>query len=336
MSDDINSRVRRWKRPLRPDWVQRINEEGRHLDLKSVVPLDEGSLIGCAKANTGLSDFGVDDWYEPFKVFIRALDEESDLTLMGRLMTRSDVLMNLEARLRIEETYKRHPEIDEEEIQSPIWIIGSGRCGSSAMQNLLSHDPDNGTPKHWEAMFPCPPPLATTYLTDPRIAIADKRTDMWNRVTPEIMSMHEFRGYMPTELIHIEAMSFQSRGFLDLYGFVPTYDAYMAKRSSVPALSYAKRALKLLQWKNPRKRWLMETLADQITGRNALPAGNISGIPRCSAYLDASRSDTHSLFLCGFHRDLILDPQRQTLERGSHRAPHKSIRFSWLVQQGNR
>jgi hypothetical protein len=259
MSFDYNYRMKQWTPPARPEWVQRINEEGRYLDLKSVVPLDEDSLMGRAKANTGLSDFGSDDWYEPFKVLIKSFDDEADLSLMGRLMTRSDLLMHLEGRLRIEDLYKRHPEIDDQPITAPILIIGSGRCGSSAMQNLLACDPENGTPMHWEALLPAPPPEAASYRSDPRIAIADGRMTQWNRVTPEIMAMHEFGGDMPTELIQIETMSFQSVSWLFLYGFVPSYLGYMAQRSSVPALRYAKRVLKLLQWKNPRQRWILKS-----------------------------------------------------------------------------
>jgi hypothetical protein len=256
MSNDVNYRVKQWQPPARPEWVQRINAEGRYLDLKGVVPLDEQSLLCRAKANTGLSDFGEDDWYEPFKVYVKGIDEEADLTLMGRIMTRSDLLMHLEARLRITDTYNRHPEIDAQELSSPMLIIGSGRSGTSMLQNLLSFDPDNGTPKHWETLLPCPPPEAATYHTDPRIAIADKRMTQWERVTPQIASMHEWGGDMPTEIVQLETMSFQSTGWLDLYGFSPTYGAYMAQRSMVPALSYVRRILKLLQWKNPRKRWL--------------------------------------------------------------------------------
>ncbi|MFA5524671.1 MAG: sulfotransferase [Tissierellales bacterium] len=251
--------MKEWTPPKRPEWVRRINEEGTYLDLKGVVPLDENSLIERAKLNTGLSDFGHDDWYEPFQVFIKSLEEEAELSLMGRIMTRSDILMHLEARLKVEDTYKRHPEIDDEEIHNPIFILGSGRSGTSAIQNLLSLDPDNATPKHWEALFPAPPPEAATYHTDPRIEIADKRMTQWNRVTPEIESMHEFNGSMPTELIQIETLSFQSVAWLALYGYCPSYVAYMQERSALPAFSYAKRVLKLLQWKNPRKRWLIKS-----------------------------------------------------------------------------
>src|SRR5262245_20079498 len=127
MSADSNYRIQQWKQPPRPEWVQRVNQEGSYLDLKSVVPLDEESLLATAKANTGLSDFGVEDWYEAFQRFIKSLDEEAELNLMGRLLTRSDILMYLEARLRVEEEYKRHPEIEDVELAPQILIVGSGR-----------------------------------------------------------------------------------------------------------------------------------------------------------------------------------------------------------------
>jgi Sulfotransferase family len=260
MNSDANYRVKQWIPPARPEWVRRINEEGDCLDLKGVIPLDENSLIGRAKANTGLSDFGDDDWYEPFKILIKGLDEEGALTLMGRIMTRSDLLMNLEARLRIEDTYQKHPEIEDLELASPMLIIGAGRCGSSAMLNVLSHDPDNGTINDWNALFPCPPPETATYQTDPRIAVADRIATQWNRVTPELASMHEFGGNIPVELVKLETMSFQSTAWLDMYGYSQSYNEYMALQPDhMPALLYAKRVLKLLQWKNPRKRWLLKS-----------------------------------------------------------------------------
>jgi hypothetical protein len=259
VSKESNYRVQQWKPPARPEWVRRVNEEGQCLDLKSVVPLDENSLLSHAKANTGLSDFGVDDWVEPFQVFVKSLDKEANLHLMGRLMTRSDILMHLEARLRIEDTYKKHPEIDDVQLSPTVLIVGSGRSGTSAIQNFLALDPDNRTTKTWEVFFPCPPPEAATYESDPRIALADGRMDMWNRVTPEIAAVHEFRGHMPTELIQLECVAFQNSGWLDLYGLCPTYDQYVAPRGFVNSFKYAKRVLKLLQWKSPRKRWILKS-----------------------------------------------------------------------------
>ena len=146
-----------WQPPPRPEWVARVNEEGSWMDIRNVVPLDADSLLTTAQANTGLSDFGADGWQEPFKIVAKALDDEAELNLMGRLMCRSDMLIFLEGRLQIEDTYKRHPEIENERIEEPVFIVGQGRSGTSALLNLLAQDIDNGIARTWEAMFPCPP-----------------------------------------------------------------------------------------------------------------------------------------------------------------------------------
>src|SRR5262245_18819361 len=127
-----------WTPPERPEWVQRINDEGAHMDIEAVVPLDEESLLASAMRNTGLKDFGAEDWREPFGVFIEALKEEAALNLLGRIRTRQDFLQFLEARLQIEQTYKEHPEIDDEEIRQPIIIIGQGRSGTTLLHKLLA------------------------------------------------------------------------------------------------------------------------------------------------------------------------------------------------------
>lgn len=247
-----------WAPPPRPEWVQRINEEGYCMDISSVVPLDEESLLKSAVRATGLSDFGEDDWREPFQVFIKALEEEADLNLMGRIRTRSEILHFLEARLQIAEAYKRHPEIENEEIVQPIFIVGQGRSGTSFLQNVLAEDPDNGAPRHWESMFPCPPPEKATYFSDPRIEKAHKLIDQWNRVTPTMPSMHEFAGHIPFECTAILAIAFMAPTWLDCLGQVPSFDAYYWKQDTVPSLRYHKRVLKLLQWKNPRKHWILK------------------------------------------------------------------------------
>jgi Sulfotransferase family len=258
--DDFAAREKQFVPKPRPEWVRRLNEEGECMDIKSVVPLDENSLIRAAKANTGLRDFGDDEWVEPFQVLIKAFDEESRLHLMGRIMTRMDMLMFLEARLRIAETYKRHPEIDDQQITKPMMIIGQGRSGTSALQNMLSKDPQNETITNWEVFFPCPPPEKATFHSDPRIAKTEHVFGLFRRVIPEIDSMHEFTAEAPTENIHLHCLSFRCVPWINSFGGqVPSYNAYMAKQSMVPAYQYEKRVLKLLQWKNPRKWWLLKS-----------------------------------------------------------------------------
>jgi hypothetical protein len=241
--------------------MKRINEEGDCMDIRGVVPLDSKSMIDAAIRSTGFSDLGVDDWREPFEVLCQAFDEDADLTLMGRIKARSDLLLLLKNRLQIEATYKQHPEIDDEEIVRPLMIIGQGRSGTSFLHNLLSASPENGNVMTWEAMFSCPPPETKTYTTDPRIEKAHKLATYWNRAAPELISMHEYSGYIPQEDVPLIAHSFRNVGWFMVIGEVLRYYGYMAKADLEPGYRYHKRILKLLQWKNPRRQWVLKNSA---------------------------------------------------------------------------
>lgn len=257
---EIVDRKKLWVPPERPEWVQRINEEGYCMNIRGIVPLDVDSLMKSAIESTGLSNFGVDNWYEPFKVLVEAYDKEAALNFMGRIRTRSEIITLLEARLQIEDTYKRHPEIEDEQIVQPFIIVGQGRSGTSFLLNMLAANPENGAIKAWEAIFPCPPPETATYLTDPRIPLGHKRIDQWNRVMPNIRAIHEYAGEIPIECAQFIAISFNSPMWFAMFGQVPTYDAFAAKLDPVATLQYYRRMLKLLQWKNPRKHWAVKSI----------------------------------------------------------------------------
>src|SRR5262249_31129029 len=143
-------------------------------------------------------------------------------------------------------------------IRQPIIIVGQGRSGTTLLQNLLNAHPDNGAPLHWEMVFPCPPPDAATYETDQRIEQAHALIDQWNRVTPEFQSMHEFAGGIPMEDCVSMAMNFMSITWMDCFGQVPSYDAYVMRQDIRPTLRWLERVLKLLQWKNPRQHWVLK------------------------------------------------------------------------------
>src|SRR5215510_6375021 len=145
----------------------------RGLGIKAV-SLGEGSLLEAARRETGLEDFGGDEFREPLKLVLEGLETEARLTLLGRLVARRDLLGLLTNRLRLTEDRRRHPGIAEQRITRPFFIIGLPRTGSTILHHLISQDPGSRAPLAWEVMTPSPPPEAR-YDPDPRIADADRK-----------------------------------------------------------------------------------------------------------------------------------------------------------------
>ena len=256
MSDPPDRR-QHWTPHPRPEWVARVNEEGRILGARSLVPLDAASLLAQAVANTGLDDFGDDGWREPFELLLDAIEREADLNLVGRLFTRSDLLIHLEGRLRVTDWYARHPELEAERVDAPVVITGLGRSGTTILQEVLAEDPQFRVVRMWEAKYPCPPPEPETYWTDPRIERAELVTTLQDRITPEWCRMHKVGGHLPVECIEFMYSSFLSEAFSASFQ-VPSYSAYLARADLRPAYAWHRRILRLLQSRHRARHWLLK------------------------------------------------------------------------------
>ncbi len=244
----------------RPEWLVAVNREGETMDLATVVPLDPDELIATATRAEGLDDFGSDTWREPFEVLVESLDREARLSLFGRVGTRDMLLNSLRSRLRVEAEYARHPEIEAEEIREPVIIVGLPRSGTSILFETLMQDSSLVPLLAWEVEAPCPPPEAATYRSDPRIVLAHERITRRARLAPRMQAMHELGAEIPAECGTAHTYySFVSESVLGRYN-LPSYLHYLEKRGDLRgAYAYHRRLLKLLQWKNPRRHWLLKS-----------------------------------------------------------------------------
>lgn len=242
----------------RPAWMKTLNELGEGLDMAGIVPLTPESLMQQAVANTGLSDFGADNWFEPFTILMRSIDSEAHLHLAGRILTRGEFLQYLEARLRIVDWYHRHPEVDLEEIHQPVFITGYGRSGTTILFEVLSQDPQFRVAQKWEAAFPVPPPEAASYGTDLRIAQAEQLIRLMRAISPEHDAMHKSGADLPVESIELEYPSFVSEIF-PIIMQVPSYAAYLRDRDLTPTFEWQRKVLKLLQSRYRAEHWLMKS-----------------------------------------------------------------------------
>jgi hypothetical protein len=223
--------------------------------------LEAGRLIDAARERTGLRSFG-DEWFlEPLGWLLESIDAESRLTETGAAFVPEMLIAHLVNRLELHDWYRRHPEIDDEEIVAPVFGLGMPRTGSTALGHMMGLDPDTRVLRGWESDRHCPPPEAATQDSDPRIAVSQRAEDQLSRLVPELNHMLPRGVTKATECAYPLAESFASGPTFDLFLHVP---GFLAKTLSpafdmVPAYRHHKQVLKLLQWRCPPKRWYLRT-----------------------------------------------------------------------------
>jgi hypothetical protein len=171
-------------------------------------------LLDEARDQTGLDGFGDDSFREGLDVLTRSLETEADLNDLGAMVLRGRIVQHLGQRLQVEDWYRRHPEIEDEEIVAPLIGLGLPRTGSTALSFLLAQDPAARFLRMWESGQPCPPP-STVEGPDPRIEAARAMTAGSQTHTPS-----DPEG--PMECLELMALDFRSHIFL-AFAHVPSY-----------------------------------------------------------------------------------------------------------------
>jgi hypothetical protein len=221
------------------------------------VALDERSILDEACRQTGLDDFGGDEFRVPLGRLLRAYETEARLTLLGRIAARSDTVALLANRLRLVEDRQRHPGIAEQRVPRPLFIVGLPRTGSTLLHHLLAQDPASRVAQAWEVMMPSPPPERQRYDTDSRIARAHRQLRWLDRLAPDFKTIHPLGAQLPLECLAITSYSFLSQRFHTMYR-VPTYQAWLLEQDARPAYHLHRRFLQHLQWRTPAERWVLK------------------------------------------------------------------------------
>jgi hypothetical protein len=237
----------------RPDWVRRLNYMGDSvLGAHHLVSLDPEPLIEQARRATGLDDFGDfdGDWRGRLERLVEEIERTARLHLVGRLMTRQEILRGLVSRLLLTARHRANPAIARESIGAPLVIAGPARSGTTILHELLSLDPDGRAPRGYEALLPVPP---ASLDAETHRRLAECEQEFWSDVQPEFAAIHELAAHLPMECIAIRQPSFG--GFhwsmiADIPGFVPDFPAAMA---------YHRAVLQSLQHGAPRQTWVLKT-----------------------------------------------------------------------------
>ena len=247
-------------KPFRPFPIRAMNALGRGLARMGITPisLEEDSLFKAARKDAGLSDFGPDTFRPGLAALLESIESQAKLTLFGRYFTRRQIIELLSHRLQLVDWRRRRPEITEEVIRRPLFIVGLPRTGTTLLYGLLAEDPGNRAPLSWEIDQPSPPAETETYLTDPRIASTQARFDQVDRLAPGFQAIHPVGALMPQECIVSTASEFMSIRFQMCFG-IESYDEWLLDQDMRPTYEHHRRFLQHLQSRHRAERWILKS-----------------------------------------------------------------------------
>ena len=216
-------------------------------------------LVTTARQQTGLDDFGGDTWRAGLEVLVHSALTESTFNELGEQSFYGSIVRALATRLQVEDWYRRHPEIDDQDVRVELLGVGFPRTGSTALSHMLAEDTAFRNLLIWEETDPCPPPGYSPDADEARRSSARTTVVMGHEyVAPRLRSMLPQSATGPMEDHDIMALEFTAQIFL-VAARIPTYAEWFAACDMESTYRYERRVLKLLQWKTPQKVWRLKS-----------------------------------------------------------------------------
>src|SRR5690606_1285685 len=161
-------------------------------------------------------------------------------------------------RLRVARDWAQHPEILDEKITQPFFVIGNARTGTTFTQMLLAWDEGHRTPNYCDARNPSPLPGLDSTADAQALAQQDAFVRFMLDKSPSMLQAHPYLdqgGRAEAEDEFVYSLDFDFVYPLHLLN-VASLPQTLTPRDPVAALRFHKNMLKQLQWKTPTRRWV--------------------------------------------------------------------------------
>jgi hypothetical protein len=233
-------------------------------------PLSTDQLIALARRRAGLTEFGETAFLDPLQQLLRACYEDGNLSLVGRIATRWDVVRFLSNLLRLFDEEQRAPAILARPVDRPIFISGLPRSGTTFLHSLLAEDPANLVPRVWQLIHPYPP-RNSEYGLDRRALRVARQLRLFGLLAPDFRRMHPIDARSPQECSEITAHVFASLRFDTTYR-IPSYRHWLDETGHLEAYRFHKRFLQHLQHQTADGgRWVLKC-PDHVFALDAIRA----------------------------------------------------------------
>lgn len=223
------------------------------------IPLGPDALMALAREQTGI-DIVDQAAVEPLTILHRSLSDGGMLHEQGAMAQQEKLLRLLRNRLRMQRDFAAHPEIAEQCIERPLFVIGFARSGTTKTQKCLAATGDFNFLPFWKAYNPALFSGDRGESTQTRIDEADAYCAYFDRMSPLTRTGHSFETHEPEEETTMTEHCLVAPSFIG-FSEAPEYFDWLMTQPPTILFEYLRDALKYLQWQGlaePGRKWLLK------------------------------------------------------------------------------
>jgi hypothetical protein len=218
--------------------------------------LDAASIIEEAEAKAGIadSDIGVRG---NLQRLLASMRDSFPLSDKGEGMVRAMLLMDAVNRLESLKWVRDYPDIADEPIEAPVFLMGLPRSGTTYFQYLFDRDRRFRLIRTWESSMPSPPPgFDAESVTHRRAAWTELQKSRGHFEGFEALHLYDEDG--SDECHAFLEQSYGAAGLHNLYRVPAYFDWLLDGVDLAETYRIHKRQLQCLQWRGPRKPWALK------------------------------------------------------------------------------
>ncbi len=224
------------------------------------IRLDAEEMLAEARRRARCDDFGAPDFRARLDATIAAVEADTSLGPIGRMVVNQRTTRLLTSRLLVEDLVQRRPEILAIELPAPIIVIGLPRSGTTHLVNLIAADRRLRSLPFWESLEPCPLPGDGTARdgVDPRFTRCQGHYEAQLQMVPLLPAMHHQYPSAIEEEIELQDIDF-SAYTLEFYARVPDWRDFYFTLDQHAHYAYLKKVLQVLTYLRGPNRWVLKS-----------------------------------------------------------------------------
>jgi hypothetical protein len=219
--------------------------------------LEAAAIIAEAEDRVGISD---SDRIVRVNLerLVDSLNRDSGLSADGAALTRRHLASDTVNRLEGLKWLRNHPEITDEPIAAPVFLMGLPRSGTTYFQYLFDRDPRFRLIRTWESLTPSPPPGFDHESALRRKAEWSERRRRDHPTFQGFDALHLIDEGGSDECHAFLEQSFGAAGLQNLFRVPDYFDYIMDELDLVETYRIHKRQLQLLQWRTSPRPWALK------------------------------------------------------------------------------